>query len=112
MGTGHNISATVLFCSFAFFSLYLFTRGTSTDAGSKRRRRIYVGCGVAIVLALAWAWNEGHHDRPIFWPETMALAAFAISWLTKGRVDSTMKAAAHHLRERPRHFVKSLITGE
>lgn len=111
MGTGHNLCATVLFCSFAFFSLYLFTRGASTDPGSKRRRRIYTGCGAVIVIALGWAWNEGHHDRSIFLPETVALVAFAISWLVKGRVGQTLKVAARHVREQPRRYVKRLLTG-
>lgn len=109
MGRMHNYSATVLFCSFAFFSLYLFTRGTSTDTASRRRRTVYYICGALIIAALVWAWMQGHRDRSIFWPETVALLAFATSWLVKGRAGGTVKALVGNLRDQPTRTLKKLI---
>jgi uncharacterized membrane protein len=99
----HDIGATVLFCSFAFFALYLFRRTDATGAARTPDKRwrdaVYLVCGIAIVAAIAWAatigWlNQrvvnGISNRPIFWPECLALVFFAISWLVKGRVDQTM----------------------
>lgn len=111
MGTVHNISATVLFCSFAFFSLYLFTRGTSTEAASQRRRWIYYGCGTLILMALIWAWMQGRADRPIFLPESLALVAFATSWLVKGRADHMPGAVYRNLRRAPRRFIRKVLLG-
>lgn len=102
----HNIGATVLFCTFAFFALFLFRRTDASDAAGDARTpdkrwrdKVYLVSGIAIVGAIAWAaiigsLNQlavgGISDRPIFWPECMALVFFAISWLVKGRVDQAM----------------------
>jgi hypothetical protein len=99
----HSAGAAVLFCSFAFFALYLFRRtgpddpdGQSRTQDKQRRDRIYFACGIAILLAIIWACViglmnyyvvGGNSDRPIFWPECTALIFFAFSWLTKGHLD-------------------------
>lgn len=96
----HTSGAAVLFCSFAFFALYLFRRtGPNDDSRTPDRQRreiIYLWCGIAILAAIVWAavigvlnyyTVGGRSDRPIFVPECVALFFFAVSWLTKGRVD-------------------------
>lgn len=99
----HAVGAAVLFGSFAFFALFLFRRTDPNDPAEqpppreKRwRNTVYFACGVAIVIAIAWTaligllnklYVAGRCDRPIFWPECMALVFFAISWLVKGHVD-------------------------
>lgn len=112
MGTAHNVSATVLFSSFAFFSLVLFRRGKSTDTASKRRRTVYLVCGLVIVAALVWAWVEGRRDRSIFHPEALALFAFATSWLVKGRAGKTVGALASNLRHHTRRTLRNAFMGE
>jgi hypothetical protein len=53
----------------------------------KSRNKIYVACGVVMVTMLIIivglkAWAKG---TSIFWPETVAILAFGIAWLTKGQ---------------------------
>jgi hypothetical protein len=97
----HYLSAALLFSCFAFFSLYLFTRSKGVpDDGKRKRNRLYVGYGIAIVACLLWivivkVIDLRHKtESSIFWPETFALIAFALSWLTKGRADQPIKGAA------------------
>ncbi len=37
-----------------------------------------------MVVSVLWAGSSFFTGAPIFWPETMALSAFAVSWLVKG----------------------------
>lgn len=89
MGTIHYISAISLFIVFIVFSLWLF-RKTKVPKGEKLpydkrwRNRIYLMCGVVMVASVLWAGSSFFTGAPIFWPETMALSAFAVSWLVKG----------------------------
>jgi hypothetical protein len=94
----HYGAAIVLFLSFFFFCWFQFpiTKEKSRPPKDKSRRNlIYRICGVGIFGALLWAaWElllggNADVDAPIFWPETLALEFFAISWLVKGRVDKT-----------------------
>lgn len=90
--TIHFISAGIFLGSLAFFSLFLFTRDDGNPTPEKlKRNRIYIACG-AVMSASLFALlvyfifkREDHMSTPfIFWAETVALAAFGISWLTKG----------------------------
>ncbi len=89
MGTIHYVSAISLFVVFIIFSLWLF-RKSKVLPGEKRphdkrwRDRIYLICGVVMVASVLWAGSSFFTGAPIFWPETMALSAFAVSWLVKG----------------------------
>lgn len=95
VGVTHYVSAVVLFAMFALFSLWLFRLGTSDHppAAKRRRNRIYLACGVAILVCMAWAGISGANDKPIFLPESLALVAFAVSWLVKGRAHKTIADA-------------------
>ena len=97
----HSSGAAVLFSSFAFFALYLFRRTGPNDNESRtpdkrRRDAIYFWCGIAILAGIVWAAVigvlnyyavGGRENRPILAPECVALFFFAVSWLTKGKVD-------------------------
>jgi len=86
----HFGSAVALFTVFAVFSLYLFCKKAEApgreqaDRGKKWRNVIYRTCGLVIVACILWAGYNGFTNRFIFWPEAIALTAFAISWLVKG----------------------------
>ena len=91
----HYLSAIVLFSMFALFCLWLF-RMSSTDPpppDKRRRNLIYILCGIAILIGMGWAAVAGRNEQPIFWPESLALIAFAISWLVKGRAPRTIANA-------------------
>jgi hypothetical protein len=98
-GTIHYISAVVLFCSFSFFSLFLFTKskpdsGEPLTKGKRVRNRIYICCGILMVACIVWAGIASFLNAPIFLPEALALESFALSWLTKGRADRTAVSVA------------------
>lgn len=94
IGLIHGIAATVLFATFIFFSLFLFTQSSAArpSPGKRARNTIYIVCGLAMIVCTLWAIVAGLRKAPIFWPETLSLEFFAISWLTKGRVDWTARA--------------------
>lgn len=86
-GVLHHVAAIVLFVMFAIFALWLFrltADGEQPVADKRRRNRLYLSCGIVIVVCIAWAGLNGLNGRPIFWPESIALSAFALSWLVKG----------------------------
>jgi hypothetical protein len=102
IGTIHVVMAAGLFATLAFFCLFLFTMSNKKVPGREKKIRntIYYVCGgIMIVCMLAIALEglvEGFasaeyrnqlviaYNGPIFWPETVAIIAFAVSWLVKG----------------------------
>ncbi len=106
-GVYHYACAVSLFSMFAVFSLWLFRKQAKAGVMSPDKRirnRIYLICGIAIVACIAWAGFEGMHNRPIFWPESGALIAFAISWLVKGYAP---QAIAHWISAGFRRVINS-----
>jgi len=93
----HFISATLLFLTLSFFSLFLFTKTKDKKKMSceKRKRNIvYITCGIIMLACIAfiavyfifqlYSYPAIYNLKPIFWLETFALWAFGVSWLTKG----------------------------
>jgi multisubunit Na+/H+ antiporter MnhB subunit len=107
--TIHYISAIVLFGSFIFFSLFLFPKSSVKKAELPRdkrvRNRIYIFCGVAMVVCMVWAGVALYRnsETSIFWPESLALEFFAVSWLVKGRVIRTVVVAGSRTLNYLRH---------
>ncbi len=86
-GIIHYVSAVTLFAMFAVFALWLFrltASGEPIPPDKRRRNKVYLLCGIVIVLSVVWALIAGLNGRSIFWPESIALVAFSISWLVKG----------------------------
>lgn len=86
---GFHIYVVALF--FGIVSYLVTFRFTKTDrmqitAAKRDRNRIYVACGLTMIACFAaialikWRSTSGS----IFIPETGAVLAFAIAWLTKG----------------------------
>ncbi|HEU0239834.1 MAG TPA: DUF998 domain-containing protein [Micromonosporaceae bacterium] len=102
IGFVHFTAATGLFLVLAFFCLWVFTRSAPVAPGEpppppptaqkKARNVVYRTTGVVILLAVILAGLIGlvftravkESWNTLFWCETVALLAFAISWLTKG----------------------------
>jgi len=111
--TVHLISAGTLFGAFIFFALFLFPK---SDPKKKKkpspekqvRNIIYRGCGLCMLVAIVSAGIRAHNNEPIFWQETIALEAFAVSWLVKGRVRWTATQVVHRAR-RPVDFAKHVV---
>lgn len=85
----HSLFVTVFFgLSFylVYFSFPAFTPAAPTDQ-KLRRNRIYKRCGIVmlvafVIIGLLAVLNDG---GSIFWPEAVAVVAFAVAWLVKGR---------------------------
>lgn len=78
----------------AYVSLFLFTRGDEPFSDAKKRRNeVYRACGVIMLVSIAlvppfklWLGDTGIAViKPVFWLETLALVAFGVSWMTKGK---------------------------
>lgn len=101
IGVIHYAAAIILFLMFAVFALWLFRlteEGVALTADKERRNQIYLACGIVIVICIGWAGLNGWSGREIFWPESIALIAFAISWLVKGYALRTIVDAARSLK--------------
>ena len=96
----HYFSAGTLFSMFAIFSLWLFRITPDKDMaspGKRWRNRIYLVCGLLIVAGMVWVGIAGHNKQSIFWPESLVLIAFSISWLVKGQAHATVVSAVRSL---------------
>ena len=91
----HFTSAFLLFSVFIYFSLRLFTLSVKCAERTRERilmNRVYVACGWIMIFCIAgiglgyWLLTEERRVawNTTFWFESVALVAFAISWLTKG----------------------------
>lgn len=109
----HNIGAATLFICFSVFSLYLFRheprQGACSDRKARRRDKVHLICGLIIVASLVTCMVLLiFFDRPIFWPESAGLVAFAVSWLTKGGFAHTARAATLNLVNAPGASMKGV----
>jgi hypothetical protein len=94
----HYSAAALLFASFAYFSIFLFTKTDTTKPMTKHkiiRNRIYVTCGIIIIVSIALIaiFNfVGDLEtifakyKPTLVLESIALFAFGTSWITKGEM--------------------------
>jgi hypothetical protein len=93
-GIVHLVCAILFFLVLASFSLFLFTKtekGKKPRGRKRKRNRIYIACGIIMLASLAviaafkiWLQDDHPECPVVFWGETTALAAFGVSWLTKG----------------------------
>jgi hypothetical protein len=94
----HYSAAGLLFASFAYFCIFLFTKTDPTKEMTDHKRirnRIYKTCGYIIIvcIALIAVYNfVGNLEttfakyKPTLVLESIALFAFGISWITKGEM--------------------------
>ena len=72
------------------------------------RNIVYYVCGLTMLVCMVIAGIRSRQGHPIFWLESVALEAFAVSWLVKGRVHWTAKQLLHRAR-RPVTFAKHVV---
>jgi hypothetical protein len=102
-GVLHQVCAGVLFTMFAVFALFLFRitpPGEPVSREKRMRNHAYLVCGLLIVASIIWAIIAGLRGRPIFLPESVALVAFAVSWLIKGKAYKTIASVARSMAAR------------
>lgn len=94
----HFIFAALFFLSLALMSIINFRRtSTVKDFGKGSNANIYLWCGIIMLgcLFLIFIYNLFLEDRfeslrrfhPVFVLESLALLAFGLSWLTKGKIN-------------------------
>lgn len=81
----------------AVFCLFLFPRDpdrpVTENTVPPELRRVFRICGAVIVVAIVWALvvftalDDAAQEatRYLLWPESVAVIAFALAWLLKGR---------------------------
>jgi hypothetical protein len=96
MGAAHNYFAEIFFTTLAIMCLALFRTTASNRALTRRKRRrnlVYTVCGVVMLLCGVFDFFF-HRMRPIphigplgsiFCCEIVALEAFGVAWLVKGK---------------------------
>ena len=81
--TIHNVSAMCFFIILAYVSLFQFTKSNGNITEKKKARNvIYRICGVGMIGAFAILLLPSFYIQ-IWLVETIALAFFGVSWLTK-----------------------------
>ncbi len=91
VGIIHLACAGLFFVSLMIFSVHFFRKGKG-DPGQrkKHRNRIYLGCGILMGLSILLIATHKllefpAYEHSVFWLEAVALVAFGISWLIKGK---------------------------
>ena len=105
MRTVHYLSAVVLFVAFILFAIWLFRKSNIPRRGDRpleKRRRddICLASGIIMIASVLWAASSMFTHAPIFIPESIAIIAFAVSWLTKGEVHKPVMQMVHNLQKR------------
>ncbi|WP_086932084.1 hypothetical protein [Agarilytica rhodophyticola] len=91
--------SVLFFATLAYFCLYLFTKSAPNKPATAQklaRNKIYTTCGCVMIVCMLLMGIHltvvRVHDeqflatyKPTFWLETIAIAAFGISWLVKGK---------------------------
>ena len=98
-GRLHYAAAAVLFTSFIVFSIWLFRKSDTPRRQDRPRDKrvrddICLVCGLVMIVAVLWAAIT---NGPIFFPESVAIIAFAVSWLTKGEAHAPFVRAVKSL---------------
>lgn len=99
MGYVHYIFAGFFFITLSLISIFNFRRTANVvDFGKMPSHNFYKYCGIIMLICIALIliysiWLENHYPELqtyniTFALETIALLAFGMSWLKKGRIDS------------------------
>lgn len=127
LGTLHLGFAALFFGTLIYFSMVLFVKtadGRTPTQLKQRRNKVYRGCGLAMSVALGLivllhvvpkAWTDAAAVyKPVFWLESVAIIAFGIAWLTKGKVpvvQAMLKVQKEQIKALP-NAVKNQFTRE
>ena len=103
MAVAHYLAAITLFASFILFAIWLFRksnipRHAERPPDKRRRDNICLACGIIMIVAVLWAASSRFTGAPIFLPESIAIIAFAVSWLTKGEIQKPVIEMVKKLR--------------
>ncbi|MBN1271315.1 MAG: hypothetical protein JXB26_03500 [Candidatus Aminicenantes bacterium] len=96
LGKIHHGSAVVLFLTFTLFSVWLFRKSKipkrrDRSRGKNLRNDVCLLCGILMIICILWCVRSKITGAAIVLPESIAIVAFAVSWLVKGRTDQFVK---------------------
>jgi hypothetical protein len=116
-GVIHYSCALVMFASFVVFSVWLFRRSNIPDKNARppekrRRDAVCLVCGISIVAFLIWAALSARAGQSILLPESLAIIAFAVSWLAKGEFHHVVGDAMRSVGLSPSSERASTSAGE
>lgn len=84
----HIYVVGAFFLIISYLTIFRFTKPSLADDINRKRSRnkVYIACGIVMVVCIAAVViiKLSDPNSSIFWPETVAIVAFAIAWLTKG----------------------------
>ena len=84
----HIYVVAAFFLIISYLTIFRFTKPSQSYITQRKRSRnkVYVACGIVMILSLIVIViiKAQSPTGSIFWPETIAIAAFGIAWLTKG----------------------------
>ena len=85
----HIYIVAAFFLIISYLAIFRFPKPSRPVITTQKlkRNKIYVVCGIVMVVMLILIVSIKAIDmkRSIFWPETIAIVAFAIAWLVKGQ---------------------------
>ena len=85
----HIYFVAAFFLIISYLTIFRFPKLSQPQMTEQKRSRnkVYVVCGIVMVTMLIAivVLKATARDRSIFWPETIAILAFGIAWLTKGQ---------------------------
>ncbi len=95
MNDVHYVAACVFFIALILFAVWLFRKSDIPRRSDRPRAKrirddICLVCGVVMMLSIAWAVVALRSDQSIFWPESVAVVAFGVSWLVKSQIYEPM----------------------
>jgi len=99
------VSAVALFVSFICSPSGCFENRVCRSARDRPpdkrwRDDICLACGILMILAVLWAASSMFTHAPVFLPESIAIAGFAVSWLTKGEAYKPVMQMVRRFRPR------------
>jgi len=85
----HIYVVAAFFLLISYLTIFRFRKQSQPYLTKQKlsRNKIYVVCGIVMVVMLVAivAIKAINQQSSIFWPETIAIVAFGIAWLTKGQ---------------------------
>lgn len=114
MGLIHYASAVVLFSSFILFAIWLFRKSNVPQRGDRPldkrwRDDVCLLCGIVMIISVLVSASSLLTHRHIFWPESIAVGAFAISWLTKGEMHKPVVRIIRTMRQQMNPSATSVL---
>lgn len=85
----HIYVVATFFVILSYLAIFRFTRSNQPQITKqkKSRNKVYIVCGIVMLISLGAIVliKATGKTSSIFWPETVAIVAFGIAWLTKGQ---------------------------